>query len=123
MLEPDDLTDAQVAELKADLLRLRVELGEQEVASGDSSQPVKLDPSAVGRLSRMDALQQQSMAVEERRRRAVRSQQIAAALAAVEQESYGACRRCDEPIGYRRLKARPESPFCIPCTGQLEQRR
>jgi DnaK suppressor protein len=122
VIEAEDLTDEQITELKADLLRLRETLQEQDTASGESAKPVALDQSAVGRLSRMDALQQQSMAVEEKRRRGVRSQQVAASLAALEEGRYGECRRCEEPIGYRRLKARPESPFCVPCTGRLEQR-
>ncbi len=122
MSEPEYLTEEQVAELKGELVRLADDLDEQLATGGDSVKPVELDPSKVGRLSRMDAMQQQSMAVEERRRRRVRRQQVAGALAAVEEGRYGECRRCEEPIGYRRLKARPESPFCVPCTGNLERR-
>ena len=116
------MTDAQIIELQGDLQRLREQLGRETEAAGDSSKPVVLDQSSVGRLSRMDAMQQQSMAVEERRRRQVRGQQVSAALAAVEEGTYGMCRSCEEPIGYRRLKARPESPFCVPCVGQRERR-
>lgn len=121
MNEPEDLTDEQIEELREQLLALRREL-EQQLSSDDASKPVELDQSKVGRLSRMDAMQQQSMAVEERRRRQVRKQQVSAALSAILDGSYGDCRRCEEPIGFRRLKARPETPFCVPCTGRLEKR-
>ena len=70
----------------------------------------------------MDAMQQQRMAIEERRRRQVRRKQVTASLAAIESGDYGCCRRCDEPISYGRLKARPESPFCVPCMSELERR-
>jgi DnaK suppressor protein len=118
---PEDLTDRQIEELRTELLRLQRELSEQLDKTGDSSKPVELDQSKVGRLSRMDAMQQQSMAAEERRRRQIRRQQVAAALAAIEEGTYGDCRRCEEPIGYRRLAARPETPFCVPCAGRRER--
>ncbi len=117
----EELTDAEHAELATDLHALAAEL-DALLASSTGANTVELDQSKVGRLSRIDALQQQSMAVEERRRRQIRKQQVAAAIAAVGEGTYGDCRRCGEPIGYRRLKAKPESPFCVPCTGQLERR-
>ena len=70
----------------------------------------------------MDAMQQQKMAIEARRRRQIRYQQVKTALAAVKTDDYGYCRRCEEPIGYERLKARPDSPFCVPCMGSVERR-
>lgn len=118
----EELTAEEITKLEAALLMLRAELDEQLAANTDASKPVELDPSKVGRLSRMDAMQQQSMAVEERRRRQLRRQQVAAAIAALEDGSYGDCRECGEPIGFRRLEARPESPFCVPCTGRHERR-
>lgn len=33
---------------------------------------------------------------------------------------YGECVGCSEEIGFARLKARPETPFCIGCQGQRE---
>lgn len=120
--EAEELTDEQIQELSRHLATLRNKLDGELATTSAQSQPVELDQSKVGRLSRMDAIQQQSMAVEERRRRQIRRQQVTAALAAIDDGSYGDCRSCGEPIGYRRLKARPESPFCVPCTGKLERR-
>jgi len=119
-VEPEELTDEQIAELRRDLLALRDELEAQQARGADGTKVVAPD-DALGRLTRLDAMQQQGMAIEERRRREVRLKQIAAALDAIETEDYGFCRRCNEPIGYRRLKAKPESPFCVPCTGGLER--
>jgi len=117
----DELTEGQVAELHADLLALQSELEAQLDQSDDATRAVAPD-DAIGRLTRMDAIQQQRMAIEERRRRMVRRQQVAGSLAAVANGDYGACRRCQEPIGYARLKARPESPFCLACMGAMERR-
>jgi len=120
IVDPEELTTEQIEELHRDLLTLRDELGRQQERVADSTKAVAPD-DAIGRITRLDAMQQQGMAIEERRRRGVRLQQIAAALAAVDNGEYGYCRRCDEPVGYRRLKAKPESPFCVTCAGGLER--
>ncbi|MYM37070.1 TraR/DksA family transcriptional regulator [Duganella sp. FT94W] len=45
------------------------------------------------------------------------------ALAKFDDQRYGLCERCGEPIGYSRLNARPEARFCIHCQTRLEQTR
>lgn len=118
----DELTAAQMQELQADLLRLRRELELLLSDSKESSRAVDLD-QPIGRLSRMDALQQQAMAKANRAGHQRRIKLIEAALLTIRQERYGECRRCEEPIGYPRLKARPETPFCFACQGQIEEGR
>jgi DnaK suppressor protein len=117
----DELTSPQIDELQAELLRLQRELRELLNASKDESKPVDLG-TPIGRLSRMDAMQQQSMAQANRRSHEVRLQQIAAALNLLHTDDYGLCRACEEPIGYPRLNARPESPFCLDCQSAREKR-
>ena len=43
------------------------------------------------------------------------------ALAAIEEGDYGYCKECDDPVGYRRLRARPETPFCLDCQQAREK--
>lgn len=118
----DELTTAQGQELYGDLLGLRAELKQLLDDSRESSKAVDLD-QPIGRLSRMDALQQQAMAKANRVGTQRRVKLIEAAMMAIKQERYGECRRCEEPIGYPRLKARPETPFCLECQGQIEEER
>jgi DnaK suppressor protein len=118
---PEELTDEQIAELREVLLALREELGELLASSEEASKTVGLD-QPIGRLTRMDAIQQQKMAERERGRRELRRRQVVQALAAIEEGEYGFCRKCEEPVGYARLKARPEAPFCVPCMEQVERR-
>ncbi|HSH68715.1 MAG TPA: TraR/DksA C4-type zinc finger protein [Deferrisomatales bacterium] len=115
-----DLTAAQTAELVKDLLVLRETLQAQCATAREEARPVDL-ALPIGRLSRMDAMQQQGMAVANRRSLELRLQQIAAALAAHGEGAYGYCRSCDEPVGYPRLKARPETPLCLECQGAKER--
>lgn len=119
----DELNEEQIRELTGDLKRLQRELEQSLEQSKASSEPVELDQAAVGRVSRMDAIQQQSMAKANRDALQLRARQVRAALTAIEVEEYGWCRRCDEPIGYPRLKAKPEAPFCLRCQDALHKRR
>lgn len=80
----------------------------------ESSKPVDLnDP--IGRLSRMDAIQQQQMSLESKNRALLTLKQIEAALGRIKGGSYGLCLKCEEEISEKRLRARPESPFCSGC--------
>ena len=111
----DDLTNAQRAELGAQLRALEQTLEAQLQTGAEGARTVTLDQSSVGRLSRMDAIQQQAMAKATQRNVEVRLQQCGIALRAFENGEYGDCRRCEEPIGFRRLSAKPEAPFCVDC--------
>ncbi|MFD3437199.1 TraR/DksA C4-type zinc finger protein [Streptomyces sp. NPDC058685] len=42
-------------------------------------------------------------------------QEIDAALARVDDGTYGICRYCAEPIPAERLEILPYTPFCVPC--------
>jgi len=121
-MQPQDLTTPQLAELSSKLTALCAELSALLESSGEAASTVELDQSSVGRLSRMDAIQQQAMAQATRKHLQARLQQCRSALEAVDNGRYGECRKCEEPIGYARLLARPEAPFCVSCQGQLDQR-
>ena len=118
----DELTDAQVAELRADLDALAADLDGLLANPSDRTATVTLDQAAVGRVSRIDAIQQQKMAQAQERRHRLRRQQVAQALTLFEDDEYGLCRRCEEPIAYKRLKARPETPSCVACQTEIEAR-
>lgn len=116
----EELTAAQQAQLQTKLLALKEELELLLVESSASSKAVGLD-QPIGRLSRMDALQQQAMAKSNRAGHQQRLTLIDAALLEIKRKRYGECRRCEEPIGYSRLNVRPESPFCLDCQKRSEQ--
>ncbi|PLX84860.1 MAG: hypothetical protein C0617_06530 [Desulfuromonas sp.] len=118
----EELSAGQVEELHRKLFALRKEIQGLLAATEEGARPVDLG-QPIGRLSRMDAMQQQSMAQANRQGHELRLRQVKAALAAIDRDEYGTCRRCEEAIGYRRLSARPETPFCLDCQGQAESRR
>ena len=80
-----------------------------------SRAPVTLDQQSVGRLSRMDAMQQQSMELATEDRRQLRLGALAAAVRRIETNDYGYCLKCDGNIAPRRLAVDPAVTLCIDC--------
>lgn len=120
-IAPEELSEDEEVELAADLHALRLELEAQLGNIAESVKPVDLE-EPIGRLSRMDAMQQQKMAEASRRSVRQRFDRVGAALAACERGEYGLCLTCEEAIGYRRLKARPETALCLDCQSAKERR-
>lgn len=113
------MTEQQIRELQTRLSSLRSELEARLKANAGDSKPVSLD-DPIGRLSRMDAIQQQQMVAGTRRRMEEQLQQVRAAIGRIESSRYGFCLRCEEPVGYERLKIRPEATLCLECQSSLE---
>jgi DnaK suppressor protein len=111
----EELSEEQAETLRTRLVELVDELENGLLANASSARPVVLDQSSVGRLSRMDAMQQQAMAKATREKVQLRLTQCKVALSAFDRDEYGLCRKCEEPIGFRRLSAKPEAPFCLDC--------
>ncbi|NNF52129.1 MAG: TraR/DksA family transcriptional regulator [Gammaproteobacteria bacterium] len=88
--------------------------------SREASAPVELDQTRQGRLSRMDAMQQQAMAQASSASSRARLAAIEAALKRMDEGSYGECRECGEAISAGRLRARPEARLCIDCESEAE---
>lgn len=84
-------------------------------ANAENRATVELDQQSVGRLSRIDALQQQSLAQETHRRRLGEAQRIRAAIARIDSGEFGWCLKCGEPVGERRLALDPTTALCIDC--------
>jgi len=109
------MDDARVKEFRDVLEARETELRAAEAGTAEDRAPVELDQQAVGRLSRMDALQAQEMALETSRRRAAELRRIAAALVRIDSGDYGYCVECGEEIAVRRLELDPATPYCVQC--------
>lgn len=83
------LSNADTEHFRNRMLTLLKEIGEEEKAGEEGTRTVELDQSRMGRLSRMDAMQSQAMAVETRRRRQIYKQRINAALKRIDKGDYG----------------------------------
>ncbi|MCW8982594.1 MAG: TraR/DksA family transcriptional regulator [Gammaproteobacteria bacterium] len=103
------------------LLCKRVELRLLSETTDEAASTVELDQSRVGRLSRMDALQAQSMSQESQRRNKLELIAIEQALKRIEDGAFGDCLECDEPIAPQRLELTPTATLCISCANNLEE--
>ncbi|MGL1832074.1 TraR/DksA family transcriptional regulator [Rhodocyclaceae bacterium SMB388] len=81
---------------------------------------VVLDQSSVGRLSRMDAMQQQAMAQGIMTRLDVRRRKLQAALARVQSGEFGLCCQCGAELEAERLRHDPSAVFCADCMAERE---
>lgn len=97
------------------LLQRREELQAIEASSRDATQPVELDQASVGRISRMDAMQGQQMALETARRRQLELTRIEGALRRIDSGDFGFCFKCGEEIDERRLAADVTHTRCLRC--------
>ena len=93
----------------------RAELEKLSSISAESRDTVALDQQSVGRLSRMDALQQQAMAQATERIRAVDIAKIVAALRRIDEDEYGYCLECGDEIPKKRLEIDPSVALCVRC--------
>jgi DnaK suppressor protein len=89
--------------------------------AGQSAGTVELDQSSVGRVSRIDALQQQALAKGLLERLSVRKRRLEAALARIEAGTYGLCCGCHCDMEPERLNADPTVVFCSSCAEEREK--
>ena len=97
------------------LRALRDEVLLEKAKAAEGTAPVELDQARLGRLSRMDEMQQQAMALELDRRRDIQLKRIEGAFLRLEKGTYGDCARCGEVIDEKRLDFDPTVFLCVGC--------
>ena len=105
---------------KKHLLTLQVELTRLSKVTKTSRNPVELDQTSIGRLSRMDAMQAQAMQLETGRRREQELVRIDSALKRIQTGGFGYCTICDEEIEEKRLLHDPTFSTCIGCAHSVD---
>lgn len=110
------LSPPQVAELRSELELQLTKLRKSMTVTDEALKTVDLDQAAVGRLSRMDSLQNQGIAQGLREREVQKLAMILEALKRLEAGTYGVCSACSGEIAFQRLMVFPESPNCAGCT-------
>jgi len=80
----------------------------------DLSKPVSLD-SAIGRISRMDAINNKSITESALRQAEEKLAKLNQALTKVGTKDFGVCIKCKQPIPLGRILLMPESLRCVNC--------
>ncbi|MEX2466061.1 MAG: TraR/DksA family transcriptional regulator [Gemmatimonadota bacterium] len=117
MTPPDSphLTADQLEALQEELDRQLTKLERSMEVTDEALRPVQLDQTAVGRLSRIDSLQNQGLTKNLREREQVKLGLLIQALERLEAGTYGICVECGGRIPFERLFVMPEAPACAVC--------
>jgi DnaK suppressor protein len=106
----------QIATVRDELLRSLNKLERSLKISGESARPRDLEQDTVGRLSRIDAIQNAGLTANLEERERQQLGQVVDALRRIEDGTYGACNGCGGPIPFERLMVFPETRACSACT-------
>ena len=90
-------------------------IADENVLGAVGQSVVTLDQQAVGRLSRMDALQYQAMSKAQAARRAGEAARLRDAIARILKEDYGYCEDCGDKIPKARLEIDLTATRCVSC--------
>lgn len=77
-------------------------------------QPISPD-NAIGRVSRMDAIVNKSVVEAALQQAKLKLSSLREMLGKVDNDDFGMCARCGEPIPVGRLMLMPQSALCVNC--------
>ena len=97
---------AKVAGLREEILELK------ELTRPDAPD------CAVGRVSRMDAINNRSVNEAAMRKKQLKLSKLEQALEKIDTPGFGKCTRCGEDIPWGRIAVMPESTLCIRCASR-----
>ena len=80
-----------------------------------SAKPVELDQSSVGRVSRIDALGNQAISEQALAKAQTKVKALKGVLEHIDDEDFGDCVVCGQPIPEKRLLVMPEHMVCVKC--------
>ncbi len=80
------------------------------------SKPISPE-NAIGRVSRMDAINNKSINESALRKAEKKHRDLKRVLERAGSKDFGICLKCKRPIPVGRLMIRPESLYCVPCSG------
>ena len=71
--------------------------------------------NAIGRVSRMDAINNKSVMEASQRKAEEKLQNLHYMLTQVDKDDFGLCTKCKSPIPLGRIMLMPQSRFCVRC--------
>ncbi len=109
------MNESELADFEKQIRDRLRELAAQSEAGKEAQAIVQLDQQAVGRLSRMDALQNQAMAKAQQANRDLEARRLQAALTRIGDGEFGYCEDCGDEIPRGRLDLDPAAGKCVSC--------
>ncbi|HET6763316.1 MAG TPA: TraR/DksA C4-type zinc finger protein [Longimicrobiaceae bacterium] len=109
------LAPAQLGQIRDELMRALTRLERSMKITGGTDRARDLEQDTVGRLSRIDAIQNEGLTRKLEEREKTQLKQIVDALRRIEEGTYGACNGCGAAIPFERLMVYPETLSCNVC--------
>jgi len=103
-------TEPQRSRLKEAISKTQLKVRRYE----EMTQPIAPD-NAIGRVSRMDAINNKSVMEAALRKAQQRLEGLQRHLDQLGSQEFGKCQKCGENIPFARILLAPESSFCVNC--------
>jgi DnaK suppressor protein len=101
--------------LKVKIIERISKIEEEIIDLKNSTRPVAPDV-AIGRVSRMDAINNRSVAEASLRNLEVKLEGLQIALENINKPNFGICVKCRQPIPEGRILLMPEKRLCVKCS-------
>jgi DnaK suppressor protein len=98
------------ANIEAEILKTEKQVGEYK----ELTRPVEPE-NAIGRISRMDAINNKSVVEAALRKAVEKLDKLNLALSKVDDDDFGLCVRCHKPIPLGRILIMPQARSCVAC--------
>ncbi|CUJ89082.1 DnaK suppressor protein [Ruegeria denitrificans] len=109
------MNETDLAEFETKIQARLAEIADHSNAERPAQAIVELDQQAIGRLSRMDALQNQAMAKAQQANRDIEARRLQAALDRIRDGEFGYCEDCSDEIPIGRLNLDLAATKCVSC--------
>ena len=114
------MTPEEKATIKAEIERRIKETEKASITLKKQTEPVP--PSvAIGRLTRMDAIQQKNMAESNLKTNKALIANLKEALEKLDDDDFGICAMCNKPIPLGRILSVPDAKVCVPCISKKKR--
>mgnify|MGYP002636648209 CR=1 FL=1 len=99
------------ANIEAEILKTEKKVAEYK----ELTKPVEPE-NAIGRISRMDAINNKSVIEAALRKSKEKLEKLKIALSKIDDKDFGLCARCHKPIPLGRILIMPQAQKCVACS-------
>lgn len=97
------------------MVEARLVENEKEIAALAADTEAIAPDVSIGRLSRLDSMQQQQLALANKRRHEEERNRLLEARRRIDGGTFGHCLLCHQDIDRERLELQPDAVMCVPC--------
>ena len=99
------------AKIETEILKTEEKIAEYS----ELTRPVEPE-NAIGRISRMDAINNKSVVEAALRKSKEKLEKLNSALSKIDDDDFGLCIRCHKPIPLGRILIMPQARICVACS-------